>query len=134
MPFSPLSDTFRTSAISLCGTSLPDPIGFSIDEAIGAVESRPGTRVSPAVAYDSYGCMFVGRTVQGFTPVAHSNAAPATSSATLLDISGATHTIQVVTTIPWEFKANGNTKPHEFEQSAKYTAGNSENVNPVSYS
>ena len=132
MSYTPTHDTFRTESISLCGTSLPDPTGFSVDVAIGWVESRPGTRISAATALDSFSVSCIGRTSQAFNPVA-----PGTSGnfvVVLFTIGQGTGTLTVSDVLAGEFKGNGNQKPHEFEQGARYNAGDTENLSPISYS
>jgi len=132
MSYNPLSDTFRTESVSVCGTSLPDPTGFSVDAATGWVESRPGTRISPATALDSFSVSAIGRCSQCFNPPT-----PGTSGnfvAVLFKIGSGTGTLTVANMLAGEFKANGMQKPHEFEMGCRYNAGDSEDLDPISYS
>jgi hypothetical protein len=133
MNFTPNSDTFRTTDIS-GAINIPDPIGFTIDEAFGYVKSRPGDRISPATAYDSYDLAVTGRGAKPFTPATRASATPASISITVLEIGQGSATFSIDTMLPGAFKANGNAKPHEFEQSAEFSAGDTENIDPISVS
>lgn len=133
MSFAPTLDTFRVSAINLCGAlSLPDPIGGSVDTLIGWIKSRPGTRVSPATAPDSYDCSAVGICQTPFTPVAVGT--KGTTTFTLEKISGATFALALTGMLAGAYKARMSQKPHEFEQGCEYDAADTENLANISVS
>ncbi len=132
MSFTPLEDTFRLSSIQLCGTTPGDPIGGSIDESIGWIKSRPGTRLSPATAMDSYDLSCVGVFGRAFAPIARGTTGATVY--TLLQIGAGTITITLSTMLAGAWKARMSQKPHEFEQACEYSAGDTENLAPVAVS
>ncbi len=131
MAYTPNTNSFRVVSIVHGSTPIPDPIGGSIDESIGWAETRPGTRISPAVALDSYGCDAVGTGTQRFTPIVRGTSG--TLTFTILDYAGsAAGTVAVATMLAGDYHANFSTKPHTHAQHFKFNAGNTENFAPIS--
>ncbi len=131
MADTPLSDSFRVTSI-VHSITFGDTIGGSVDQRIGWVMSYPGARISPAVAADTFAMSAVARFQTAVAPVA-----PGTSNTltfNLLKIGQSSGTVACATMLAGEFHANFNTKPHEYEQHFEYSAGNSENLSPVSAS
>jgi hypothetical protein len=131
MSYSPTQDTFRIAEIDFCGTTLEDPIGGSVDVSMGWCKSRPGTRVSPAIAPDSFDMSCTAVTSKPFTPVSPTTPkADVTFTLECIDLSTVDLTCSGMRA--GAFKARMSQKPHEFEQSAEYDAADDENVDPIS--
>jgi hypothetical protein len=132
MSYTPLSETFRTVSITHGATSLPDPIGGSMDSQVGVSETRPGTRLSPTVAIDSFGVNAVAKCSMRFTPIVPGTYA--TLTFTLLEYDNSTTgTVACTEMLATDWHANFNTKPHEYEQHFVYSADNTENLAPISF-
>ncbi len=131
MAYTPNTNSFRVVSITHGAAPIPDPIGGSIDESVGWSETRPGTRISPAVALDSYGIDAVGKGTQRFTPIVRGTSA--TLTFTILDYVGsASGTVAVATMLAGDYHANFDSKPHVHSQHFKFNAGNTENFAAVS--
>lgn len=131
MAYTPLSNSFRVSTITHGGTSIGDPIGGNVDETVGTVNSMPGTRLSPATAIDSYKCTATAKSSLAFSPITRGT--KATLTYTLLKYDGTTTgTFAVTNMIALGYKASFDEKPHKFSQEFEYSAGDTENLAPIS--
>lgn len=126
------SDTFRVTAISLCGETRPDAIGGSINETVTFLENRPAGRVSPCIAIDAYGCGVTAEYQGHVTPVVRGTQGD--TIFTLKTLDGAAATITVADTRAGAFSADFNSKPHKNKQDAMFDAGDTENMAPISVS
>lgn len=131
MSYSPTTDSFRVESIDH-SASIPDPIGGSIDEAIGYVKSRPGTRVAPATAMDSYDLSATARAQKAFTPITRGTKDDLTF--VVFQIGAGTASITCTDMLAGAWKGNMNVKPHEWEQSFEYDSGDTETLDPISVS
>lgn len=129
MSYTPTTDSFRVVSITHSSV-LPDPIGGSIDEAIGWVKARPGTRLAPATAVDTYDLSAVGRSQKAFTPIVRGTKHDLVF--VVLQIGQGNATVTCSNMLAGAFKGNMNQKPHEWEQGFEYDSGDTENIAPVS--
>ena len=131
-------DTFRVSSATGPGSFAPDDCtGASINETMRFVESRPGVRLSPAATPDEYGCEVVVEYALAATPPAKTAAAN-TVVINLLDMSapggGNAVTASIASCLVGEYSLDAKTKPHSHRQKFHYSAGPTENLNPITFS
>jgi hypothetical protein len=131
MSYTPTQDSFRVESIDH-SASIPDPIGGSIDEAIGYVKARPGTRIAPATAMDSYDLAATARAGKAFNPITRGTKDDLVF--VVFQIGQGTASITCADMLAGAFKGNMNTKPHEWEQAFEYDSADSENLDPISVS
>ncbi len=131
----PSQDTFRVAAAA-CGENFVDPIAVTITETTKDVESRPGTRLSAAITLDEYGCEATVEYQKAMSPLSKTQA-DTDLTFTLLDMSapggGSTVNGVVSSMQVREYNLDTKTKPHVHTQKLKFNAGDSENLNPISF-
>lgn len=131
MSYTPVSNTYRVVSCSHGAFSYPDTIGGSVDEEIGQTDTYPGTRLSATSAIDSYKYRAVVECSHSFTPVVRGT--KATLTFTLLEYDGSsTGTLVATNAIASEYHGDLNSKPHRHTQHFFSSAGNTEDLAPIS--
>lgn len=130
MSYTPNSDTFRTVSIDACGTDLGDPVGGSIDSTVEFIRNRPGTRISPSIAMQSFDVNCVGKYQTQQNPVT-----PGTMGdfvITVLTIDGNPIAVTCSDCMAGGTKMDFSSEKHVNSFDCTFNAGDTENLSPIS--
>ena len=133
MPDTPCNNSYRLVSIAHGATYLYDPLGASVDESIEFFEHRPATRLSPAIAMNSYSLRATARYGLMATPIARGTEASLVIVAKQVDL-GANNTITLVQMQAGAVSQSFDSPPHEMRQEFHYNAGNTEAYAPITVS
>ena len=132
MPDTPCNNSYRLVSIAHGATYLYDPLGASVDESIEFFEHRPATRLSPAIAMNSYSLRATARYGLMATPIVRGTSASLVIIAKQLD--GGSTTITLVNMVAGAVSQSFDSPPHEMRQEFHYDAGNTEAYAPITVS
>lgn len=121
---------FRLVSISHA-SSFDDPTGGSITETVTYLENRPGTRVSPALALDSYGAEGDVRFQGMSTPVTRGTKSDLTYTLKQIGIAGSTGTVTLKNTRAGAASFDFNSKPYNQSQKFHHDAEDTEDLAPI---
>jgi len=114
-------------------TAFDDPLGGGYDENVEFFEHRPGTRISPATALNTFGYRATARFGLMATPVVRGTISGLVF--TVKQVSGgANNTITAARAMAGAVSISLDAQPHEQRQEFVYDAANSENYAPLSIS
>lgn len=130
MPDTPCNNSYRLVSVAHGTTYFYDPLGASVDETVDYFEHRPATRISPALALNSYGCRVTVRFGLMETPVVRGTSGSIVIVAKQVDL-GANNTITITNMLAGACSMSFDSPPHEQRQEFHYTAGNTENYAPI---
>ena len=130
MPDTPCNNSYRLVSIAHGATYFYDPLGASVDESVEFFEHRPATRISPALALNSYGLRVTARFGLMATPVVRGTSGTIVITAKQVDLS-ANNTITITGMLAGAASMSFDSPPHEQRQEFHYDAANTEAYAPI---
>jgi hypothetical protein len=124
--------TYRVLSVTY-GTALGQPMTFNINEAIEWLRNYPGNRVTPCTVLNKYQMNAEAAYQTHKTPYPR-GAAPASLIGVLQDMSYAAVTFTLDTMLAGDFSLDTGSQPHLSKQKFEFSAGDTENLSPVSVS
>ncbi len=133
MPDTPCNNSYRLVSVAHGSTYFYDPLGATVDETVEFFEHRPATRISPALAMNSYGLRVTVRFGLMATPVVRGTSGSIVIVAKQVDL-GANNTITITQMLAGACGMSFDAPPHEQRQEFHYDAANTEAYAPISVS
>ncbi len=133
MADTPCDNSYKIVSIAHGITYMYDPLGGSYDETVDFFEHRPGTRVSPATAINSFSARAVARFGLMATPIVRGTTGNLVFIVQQVD-RGANNTITAASMMAGAASVSFDGQPHEERQEFVFNAGNTENFAPLTIS
>lgn len=130
MADTPCDNSYKIVSIAHGSTYMYDPLGGSYDETVDFFEHRPGTRVSPATAINSFGARATARYGLMATPIVRGTSGSLVFVVQQVDRS-ANNTITCASMMAGQVSISLDGQPHEMRQEFTFNAGNTENFAPL---
>jgi hypothetical protein len=130
MADTPCDNSYKIVSIAHGTTYFYDPLGGSLEESISFFEHRPATRVSPATALDTYSLRGNARWGLMATPIVRGTTGSLVFVVQQVD-RGANNTITATNMMAGAARFAFDSAPHEQGMEFQYTAGNTENLAPI---